>query len=748
MLSSRRLTAVTIGSLAVSLGLWGAGYLPAATAASATDSAAKYYFHGAGQGNDDVNRTNGSPSATFSTTAPTGTADSTQTGDDPVANTTVPANNFIIYWVGTAVPAGSYTGNLHLDWWWQAPNPSDAAFKNQVDVTVWTDVDVANATGTQIGGASGLEVKAPPTAPAESTADVPIDGTVVNNLLIQVKPHFTNGGTSDTAHYDSTAAPSYFTMPASGPAPSPTPSSSPPPYPDPQGPQRFMNFVSPQPNPHDPPQPPCCASLLKGEPSIGVDWVTNNTMYQGDLNTWQIHFTYADGQTPTADWLDRSHLSTDQMTLDARLIVDHTGAARGTGDRTIVDQLAGVQSVQAYSDDDGGTAAPPANTGDYVASSAGGIPVGPDHESLGAGPYATPLPPTANTSVYPHAVYYCGQGELLSPQPGPIAFCSRSDTGGATYGPGEPVYQQSQCSGLHGKPRVGPDGTVYLPNKDCSAAGGAQAAKGLLVSTDNGQTWTLHNIPGTSTDDNQPDPDVAVGGTSGAGTVYYAYRDGDHHAKVVVSTDRGTTWSTPFDVGAYYGIQNAQFPEVIAGDADRAAVSFIGTRAPGDDLKDDFKDPATGKPAEWHLYVAYTYDGGATWQTVDATPSLPVQRGGVCMSGTGCTGSDRNMLDFNDMNIDRDGRVQVAYTDGCVDACETDPSTSTGKFASVFSLVDQTCGQGLFAAHDAGFNNDPNCGPSATLPEAPRAVALAATGMTVFGVVILLRRRRRRRTAL
>ena len=339
-------------------------------------------------------------------------------------------------------------------------------------------------------------------------------------------------------------------------------------------------------------------------------------------------------------------------------------------------------------------------------------------------------------------------------QPGPTAFCARSDNGGVTYGAGVAVWTQAQCAGLHGKPRVGPDGTVYVPNKDCSAQGGAGAAKGVAVSTDSGATWTIKNIPGTTVDGNQPDPDVAVGGSTGMGTVYYAYRDGDHKAKVVTSPDQGTTWSAPVDLGAYFGIQNAQFPEVIAGDKDRAAVSFIGTPAPGDDLPDNFIDPSTGLQAVWYMYTAFTYDGGKTWQTVVATTADPVQRGGVCMSGTGCTGSDRNMLDFNDTNIDNKGRVQTAYTDGCTAACVTNPSAGscsvgnqncTGKFSSVFSMVNQVCGLGLFAQYDPGFFNDPTCAAAVVVPEANQSAGLLGTGLLVIlaGSAIAFRRRRR-----
>ena len=50
---------------------------------------------------------------------------------------------------------------------------------------------------------------------------------------------------------------------------------------------------------------------------------------------------------------------------------------------------------------------------------------------------------------------------------------------------------------------------------------------------------------------------------------------------------------------------------------------------PGTPTGGNAQDPAnfTG---EWHLYIAHTYDGGATWTLVDATPTDPVQRGSIC----------------------------------------------------------------------------------------------------------------------
>src|SRR5207302_10793023 len=101
----------------------------------------------------------------------------------------------------------------------------------------------------------------------------------------------------------------------------------------------------------------------------------------------------------------------------------------------------------------------------------------------------------------------------------------------------------------------------------------------------------------------------------------------------------------------------------------------LGSTTPGDD-EEQFALDSNGRPTPvnsfygtWHLYVAVTYDGGATWTTSDATPDHPMQRGCIEFSAScpSSRGSDdqRNLLDFNDLTIDSQGRIVAAYTDGC-----------------------------------------------------------------------------------
>jgi hypothetical protein len=204
---------------------------------------------------------------------------------------------------------------------------------------------------------------------------------------------------------------------------------------------------------------------------------------------------------------------------------------------------------------------------------------------------------------------------------------------------------------LHGHVKVAPDGTVYLPLNVCDGAGS------VIVSQDNGITWTVRHVNNgvvsTAPSASFQDPAVSI---DASGRVYFVIANNDTQAVVATSTDQGATWQNLFNVSDVYGLKNIRYPAAIAGDAGRAAVAFYGTITPGDALQPDFK-------GIWHLYIAHTFDGGAHWTTTDATPNAPMQRG--CIWAKGGANICRNLLDFFDMTIDKLGRVQVGYVNGC-----------------------------------------------------------------------------------
>jgi hypothetical protein len=387
-----------------------------------------------------------------------------------------------------------------------------------------------------------------------------------------------------------------------------------------------------------------------GEPSIGVDWATGAAMYQAGLGTFRVLFD-ANG-SPT--WADRS-APTAVTSLDPILFTDPT-----TG-RTFESQLAGKTSLMEFSDNDGDT---------WLPSQGGGINSGVDHQTVGGGPFA-PNGLGALTG-YPHAVYYCSQ-DIAD------ASCALSRDGGLTFGPAVPIYNLLTCGGLHGHAKVAPDGVVYVPNKGC---GGNQA---VAVSTDNGLTWTVRKNPASTA--GNTDPSVGIGAN---GTVYLGYHSADGHARVAVSHNRGLTWENDQDVGAQLGLQNIVFPAVVAGDDNRAAFAFLGTPTGG-----NYQDTNNFRGI-WHLYVSTTYDGGRSWKTVDVTPNDPIQRGSICTGGTTC-GNDRNLLDFMDVTIDRQGRVMVGFADGCVAACI---ASGPNSFSAWATIARQTGGLTLFSRYD------------------------------------------------
>lgn len=401
--------------------------------------------------------------------------------------------------------------------------------------------------------------------------------------------------------------------------------------------------------------PPDGMGTNAGEPSIGVDRDTGKVMYIAGLQTLRV--TFNDCSSPaTAKWEDVSTTQTSTTSLDPILYTDPKIG------RTYVSQLSGTTSLLAYTDDDGASWNP---------SQGGGIASGVDHQTLGSGPFAPG--PVKLASSYPRIVYYCSQ-DLAA------ALCATSLDGGRTFGPAVPIYNLTTCSGIHGHIKVGPDGTAYVPNRSCGSG------QGVAVSTDNGLTWTVKIIPGSSSSAWDPSVGIATDGT-----VYFGYMNGDGKAFVAVSHDHGDTWTNIQDVGRTFGLQNIAFPAVVAGDPDRAAFAFLGTTTPGDAGGED-----PNFPAVWHLYIAHTYDGGSTWVTVDATPNDPVQKGTICSAGTTCGGT-RNLLDFIGADVDAQGHVLVGYADGCVGGCVNGGPNSGTALATI---ARETSGKGLFAAYD------------------------------------------------
>ena len=418
-----------------------------------------------------------------------------------------------------------------------------------------------------------------------------------------------------------------------------------------------------------------------GEPSIGYNPKSGATLFQSYVTTLKV--TGFDG-AGHAKWTDVTE-PTGTISLDPILWTD-----RDTG-RSLSSQLLLACSKAAITDDDGAT---------WTPSQGCGVGTVLDHQTIGGGPFAKAGLPSLIAPPYQNAVYYCTQDGFVA------AHCATSFDGGMTFGPEREIYTVDQCPLLlHGHVKVDPNGTAYVPTGDCDGH------PAMAASTDNGLTWTVDEVPQSTTQD-ESDPHLGIGDK---GTLYFGWQGADGkdlgdkgyagdafsegHPWISVKPAGSSRWRAPIDVGKSLGIKNIQFPEVFAGDDGRAAYAFLGTKTAGDDQAPDFK-------GTWHLYVASTTDGGLHWTTVDATPVDPVQRGCIWLQGGSST--CRNLLDFNDITMDRDGRVLVAYADGCTDKCVTaDPAKYDYEKASRTQLgviARQESGVGLLAATDPALS--------------------------------------------
>src|SRR5205823_9263137 len=229
--------------------------------------------------------------------------------------------------------------------------------------------------------------------------------------------------------------------------------------------------------------PSASLGLIAGEPTIGINTQVNidkggDLFYQALFEILRIRFD--DSTSPakaTWEFKDPPTGASNKVTLDPILLADPT-----TG-RVWATQLSGGDALTDISDDNGET---------WTPALSGSIGSGVDHQGLGVGPYPTLPVPIVPTPVYQNAVYYCSQDVAT-------AFCARSDDGGLTYNANVPIYDSatSKCVGLHGHPKVAPDGTVYVPNKGCGLDTPVlgQGLVNMVVSENAGITWTIRPVP-------------------------------------------------------------------------------------------------------------------------------------------------------------------------------------------------------------------------------------------------------------
>lgn len=211
-----------------------------------------------------------------------------------------------------------------------------------------------------------------------------------------------------------------------------------------------------------------------------------------------------------------------------------------------------------------------------------------------------------------------------------------------------------------------PDGTLYL-------AGCNENGPGVGVSTDGGMSFTYKQV---AQRDGETDTSFlfaahifVVATTDAANNVYIIWSDeaqepGDTGAPatgarglnvwLASSSDQGATWSAPKKVNSMNGtfVQ----PWATGGAAGQVAVAYYGTKFEGNPER---------VMGEWYPILAQTDDALAAapvWREAAISQEF-VQYGPVCMRGSACGGA-RNLLDFFQIQADKDGMIHVAYVDG------------------------------------------------------------------------------------
>ena len=332
-------------------------------------------------------------------------------------------------------------------------------------------------------------------------------------------------------------------------------------------------------------------------------------------------------------------------------------------DRIFNVQMQGLQtSWICWSDDDGET---------WVGNphDSGTTPLN-DHIKLASGPWTSSgygIGGQFSQTFYDQAVYYC-YNKLAG------IFCFTSFDGGATFEAGGQLFGLATTNGgLHGAITSAPDGTVYVTPRVETPT--------VIVSKDNGLTWFDRTM---GEDEGTPYPrknsEVATDTQSNA---YHIWTGADEGVYMATSTDSGQSWTqTSVRISPNEVISTA-FPQVDAGDPGRIAITYLGSENASELNQSNIDgEPWDGDAhyananVSYYLYVTYSLnalDPNPVFHTVRASPD-PVLIGSICLNSGDCRdigGSNRNLLDFNDLHIDREGRVYIAFADGCTGECAT-----------------------------------------------------------------------------
>jgi len=313
-----------------------------------------------------------------------------------------------------------------------------------------------------------------------------------------------------------------------------------------------------------------------------------------------------------------------------------------------------------------------------------------DHIKLATGPWTTSgygLVGQLSQAVYDTAVYYC-YNKLAG------IFCYTSFDGGATFETGGLIVGLATTNGgLHGAITTAPDGTVFVTPRVETPT--------VIISKDNGFSWFERDM-GQDVGTPYPRKNSEVS-TDSESNAYHVWTGADEGIYLARSTDSGESWTQESIRISPAEVISTAFPQTDAGDPGRFAVTYLGSENVSLLNESDLDgNPWNGNGhyapngVHYHLYVTFSLnalDEEPIFHTRRLT-SDPVQVGAICLNSGDCRsdqgGSNRNLLDFNDLHIDNQGRVFIAIADGCTGECATmespTPADSRDKLGMMFML--------------------------------------------------------------
>jgi len=621
-------------SLAATAALVAAMYV---IAAAPVDRAAgnTYFFHGTAT--DEANKTTPPGTATFNTTAPSGTVFVTQTSS-PDANRDVPGNPLAAYWSGPF--SGTLSGDIQLNWFWSG-NLEAAALGLDMDVTVFGDPNFTAGTGNILGRATvHLDAGATPTA---NTSEFPVSGPVTNTLLIQAVPHFEDTGQGATTYYDSTSTPSGFAF-----VPTPLPPSV-----------VFdtttkMSFA---------PATVVSPSFLGGEPEMSMERTISGGQ-AGRLDNNRIFIDWPLSSRSQTSQVSRSLNGGDNF----RLLLDlnacpqrnrpncQTGGGGDSktdvnlynGNLYFADQEVLASEAFASSTDHGDTW--PATRQFAITNSATAV----DRQWVA---YIDPSVASVGTR---HIEAFLAYHVPLVGQ-----FIQGIDQDGLPIDqPGPQIKLVNQSGSLRVDNSSGPaHGWIYQPFR---GGNGVEVGTAFAPGYQNPLNWHIHTV---STNTASIFPWLQVDNHGNAYLVWVSQGSlflsvspiDDARNNPAAGGVPGSFWTQQAPISPP-GVTSTVFPEVTAGDAGRIAVAFMGST---DCIGLSDNCPAT---AHWNTYVEVIADAlavvrGTTLSVASGIVNHRIDhRGQVCTSGTTCT-TDRSLLDMMDISYDSTGRIGVVFMD-------------------------------------------------------------------------------------